>query len=188
MALFEELKNLYDEEELGREKTILKSRQIVSLSKTIITALHRDNIKKAELNLKLIEKEISELTKFCKGTKQFYSGSYKIAFQEYVEALSYYKYIKNSTLPKFKNGMDVEYYLLGICDTSGELVRRALNKGIKGDFQEVKKIKDFVTEIYDSVIEFNVKNGELRKKIDAIRWDLKKLDEMVFNLKLGEKI
>ncbi len=188
MAIFDELKNKYDQDEKDREKVILKSREIISLSKTIITSLHRDDVKKAEINLKLIEDEMSKLTSSCKGTKQYYSGSYKIAFQEYIEALSYYKYIKNSSLPKLKKGLDTEYYLLGICDTSGELVRRALNKGIQGDFKEVKKIKDFVTEIYDELIQFNVKNGELRKKIDSIRWDLKKLDEMVFNLKVGGKI
>jgi predicted translin family RNA/ssDNA-binding protein len=186
--ILSDIKSSYETEEAEREKVILKSREIIALSKKIIYSLHRDDIPSAEEGLKLIEEEIFKLTEISKDTRQHNSGSYRVAFQEYVEALSYYKFIKDGNLVKPKEGMDNELYLLGICDLTGELVRRALNQGIEGNFQEIRKIKDFVSEVYENLLQFNFRNGELRKKVDSIRWDLKKLEELAFDLKSRDKI
>ena len=57
------------------------------------------------------------------------------ALQEYAEALCYYHFIKNNKIPTaFSLKISNESYLLGLCDLTGELVRKAVNDVIKKNF------------------------------------------------------
>ena len=187
--MFMDIRKEQEKDDSEREKIILLTRKVVKLSKEVIYALHRHDIKAAEKSLKNLEDSMNKATLISKGTKHAFSGSYKVAVQEYVEALSYYKFIKSGNIFKYdKKKMDYEHYVLGICDFTGELVRKALNKGIEGKFDEIKKIQKFVSSLYDELTKFDFRNGELRKKIDSLRWDLRKLEEIAFDLKARGKI
>jgi predicted translin family RNA/ssDNA-binding protein len=186
MVDFNKLKQDYEKFEHEREELILASRIVVQLSKKVIYSVHRGDAKGAEKSIAEIKKAVKDLDKF-KDAKHIASSSYKIAIQEYVEALSYAEYVKNNTLLTYeKLGVDHEHYLLGICDLTGELVRKALSAGIDGKYGEVYKIRVFVNDLYDELQNFDFRNSEVRKKFDQIRWDLKKLDEMALQLKLKE--
>ena len=82
----------------------------------------------------------------------------------------------------------VEEYLLGLCDLTGELGRRSVFATIDSNFEEVKKIRDIVDSIYKAFLEFDLRNSELRKKSDSIKWNLKKIEEILYDLKLKDKI
>ncbi len=182
---FNKLKADYDRYEVEREALILASRNVVQLSKKVIYSVHRGD--SAEKSIAEIKKAVKDLEKF-KEPKHLASPSYKIAIQEYVEALCYAEYVKNNSLLSYeKLGVDYEYYLLGVCDLTGELVRKALSAGIEGKYEEVYRIRDFVNELYDELQNFDFRNSEVRKKFDQIRWDLKKVDEMALQLKLKER-
>ena len=106
------------------------------------------------------------------------------AIQEYVEAVCYYDYVKLGKLTsKEKLGVDSENYLLGCCDLVGELMRNAVNSGIKGDYKQSFEIKDFVDSLYNELMKFDFRNSELRRKFDGVKWELKKIDQMVFDIK-----
>ena len=75
-----------------------------------------------------------------------------------------------------------EEYLLGLCDLAGELVRKAVKDSIKKNFDSVLEIRDFVEELYGEFLKFNLRNGELRKKSDSIRWNLNKLEELALDV------
>jgi len=77
---------------------------------------------------------------------------------------------------------------MGLCDLTGELVRKAVNDVIKKNFKQAMEIKDLVDEIYGEFLKFNLRNSELRRKSDQIKWNLKKLEDVVFELKLKGKI
>jgi len=184
---FDKLKSDYEKFEAEREELILASRVVVQLSKKVIYSVHREDAKAAEKSIAEIKKAVKGFDKF-KDPKHLASPSYKIAIQEYVEALCYAEYVKNNTLLSYESlGVDQEYYLLGVCDLTGELVRKALSAGIKGTYDEAYKIREFVNELYDELQSFDFRNSEVRKKFDQIRWDLKKLDEMALQLKLKER-
>ncbi len=184
---FNKLKKDFESFEEQREELIRTSRDIIRLSKKTIYSVHRADMKEADKSLKELKQKIGELEKF-KEPKLVASASYKIALQEYIEALCYLEYVKNGKIVPYNElGVDHENYLLGICDLTGELVRKALSAGIDGKFSEVKDIRNFVNEIYDELINFDFRNSELRRKVDSIRWDLKKLDEMVLQMTLKEK-
>ena len=138
---------------------------------------------KAKDRITLIRKEAKGLQKIATG-KLLTQGSFRVAMQEYVEALCYAEFVMHNTLLPYSSlKVDYEHYLLGLCDLTGELVRRAVNQGIEGNISDVKRIRKFVSSMYDELLQFDFYGGELRKKFDGIKWDLRRLDEMVFTLK-----
>jgi len=175
---FEEIRKDLEKFEEKRETTIQKSRRIIQLSKQIIYSVHRDDMKSAEELIKGIKEEIKELPK-----KYYDTDMGKVAVQEYVEAICYFEFVKNNRLPTRKElDVDSDHYLLGLCDLTGELVRKAVADVIKKNYGEVKKIKTLVEDIYGEFLKFNLRNGELRKKSGAIKWNLTKLEDIEYNI------
>ncbi|MDP2908967.1 MAG: hypothetical protein Q8N77_04135 [Nanoarchaeota archaeon] len=163
-----------------RELTIQKSRRIIQLSKQIIYSIHRNDLKSAEKLAEEIKKETKSLPSCPYDTDM-----HKTAIQEYVEALCYFEFVKNNKIPTRKElNTDTEGYLLGLCDLTGELVRKAVYETIKKNFDEVKKIKALVEEIYGEFLKFDLRGGELRKKSDSIKWNLTKLEDIEYGLSL----
>ncbi|MBL7055658.1 hypothetical protein ISS07_01975 [Candidatus Woesearchaeota archaeon] len=165
-----------------REDIIQKSRIIIQVSKKIIYALHRGDLKSASSYVKDIEKGKKELEKIDTSLD---TSINKVAFQEYAEALCYYHFVKSGKVPTATSlKLDSESYLLGLCDLTGELMRKAVNDVIKKNYKSALEIKELVEEIYGEFLEFNLRNSELRKKSDQIKWNLKKLEDVVFDLKI----
>ena len=77
---------------------------------------------------------------------------------------------------------------MGLCDLTGELTRKAVNSAINGDYKGVKKIKELVENIYGQFIQLDIRDNELRRKFDSIKWDLKKLEDLVCELILIYKL
>jgi len=168
-----------------REKVIAQSREIVRLSKKIIYAVHRKDLSKAKKDVVDIKKRIDLIKKAGSGSELEYSGSIKIAIQEYVEAVTYYEYVKTGKISSYKDlKISPEHYLLGLCDLSGELVRNAVNGVVEGDTDNALKIKEFVNELYWELSQFDFRNGELRRKYDSIKYGLEKLENLALQLKL----
>ena len=166
----------YDAE---REELIKKSRDVLKLSKQIIYGLHRgENVSKLVVEIK---KEVEVMKK----TKMTTEGSYKIALQEYVEAISFKKFIEEKKLLTLKeSNVDSNEYLLGIMDLSGEIFRFAMNNAIKGDYKIASESLDFMNFLYGELLKFNFRNSEFRRKFDSIKYDLQKLEKLVFDLKI----
>jgi translin len=168
-----------------REKIIQKSRTVIQLSKKIIYALHRNDIKNASSYVKDIERE----RKGLEVGASFDTNINQAALQEYAEALCYFHFVKDKKIPtKTSLKIDNESYLLGLCDLTGELVRKAVNEVINKNFKKAVEIKNLVEEIYGEFLNFNLRNGDLRRKSDQIKWNLKKLEDVVFELKLKGRI
>jgi predicted translin family RNA/ssDNA-binding protein len=181
-------KEIVDRDAL-REQLIIESRPIIKSAKQAIYALHRDDIKEAKENLDQGKKDIEKLKKIVKKDPTLEYGSYSAALQEYAEAITYYYYMTEDRLVDNEElGIDGENYLLGLCDLTGELARRAVFSVVNERYSEVKKIKDFVSVIHDEFLEFELRNGELRKKSDSIKWNLKKIEETLYDLKIRDKI
>lgn len=168
-----------------REDLIAQSREVVKLSKKIIYAIHRKDMKEADASVIEIKQKVKSILKLTDESELEYSGSRKIALQEYVEAICYYGYVKNGKIPTHTElGLDPESYLLGICDLSGELVRNAIHEVIDDKTDNALKVKDLVNELFWELSQFDFRNGELRRKFDGIKYDVKKLEDLALQLKL----
>ena len=168
----------------NREQLIKKARDVLKLSKQLIYTIHRKDMKEASTILNNVKKEKQALDKIASSDqKLFYEGAYSDACQEYVEALTYYSFIKDKKIPIISSlKVSEEDYLMGICDLTGELTRKAVTIAHK-DPKEVEKINDLVEELFGEFIKFDLRNGNLRKKSDSIKWNLKKLEEVMYDLK-----
>ena len=178
---FKNIKKEIDIYEKKRDELVRISRDIVRTSKLIIYAVHRNDQEKAKNLITMIENKKRSMEKLVKNDQKLrYSEIFNISIQEYVEAKCYYEFVKNKKIPA-RNSLKVgtEPYLMGLCDLSGELVRRAVNDIINKDFESAVKIKNFVEELYGKFSELDIAGGELRKKADALRWNLNKLEDLV---------
>ena len=170
--------------EVQREKAIASSRDIIHLSKQIIYAIHRGDIEKAKSLLPAITAEVKNLPLGSTETDMP-----EVARQEFVEAAAYLEFVTNSRLPARKElGVQFAPYLSGLCDLTGELVRKAVKDVIEHRFDSAKKIHALVDEIYGAFLQFDLRGGELRKKSDSIRWNLKKLEDVMYDIELKGKM
>ena len=179
---FEHIRKELKEYEIKREKTIQDSRVVITLSKQIIYAVHRGDIKTAENLVKKIKIVLERL----RTTRHYDIGISNVAFQEYVEAICYYEFIKHEKLPRFQDlDVKIEDYLLGICDFVGEIARKAVAYATKNKFDKVVEIRDLIETIYGEFLHLELRNWDIRKKADTLKWHLHKLEDLVFTLQTG---
>jgi len=80
--------------------------------------------------------------------------------------------------------LDIEEYLLGLCQMCNELSRLAVNSVTNEDYQRPVRIKNFLNSLYTGFRMLNLKNDNLRKRFDSIKYDLKKVEEVVYDLSI----
>jgi len=166
--------------DLKREEIIQTSREIITVSKQIIYAAQRNDLNEAESAISKIKDKVKKLKKVNLSTD---TNINSVAFQEYVEAIAFYEFVKHGKIPtRASLGVSAEDYLSGLCDLTGELVRKAIFDVIHKNFKEAEKIKELVHDIYGEFLKLHLRNGELRKKSDSIKWNLKKLEEVMYDV------
>ena len=79
--------------------------------------------------------------------------------------------------------MDSISYLGGICDATGELVRRAVNEAAAGNFGEVEKIKGIINDVIAELVQFDL-TGYLRTKYDQAKGNLRKIEQINYEIKI----
>ncbi len=183
MINFKQLQKSIKEYDAERENLIKQSRVVLKLSKQLIYSVHRDNLSQATTLLKKIKTEKKNLDSIASKKKKLeFEGSYKIAIQEYVEAILYYNFVKNGKL--VTTNVHPIHFVLGLADLPGELVRRAVFLAGKGETTKVHQIRDAVDMIYGELLKFDFRENEIRRKVDAVKYELRKLEDLVLDLKL----
>ncbi|CAG7853070.1 Translin; AltName: Full=Component 3 of promoter of RISC; Short=C3PO [Serendipita indica DSM 11827] len=84
--------------------------------------------------------------------------------------------------------IQTEDYLHGLISVANELSRLAINSVTLGDFDEPFKIHSFVADLFSGFSMLNLKNDVLRRRFDGLKYDLKRIEEVVYDLsvrKLG---
>ena len=178
-ADFEKIRKEMDFFEERREQIIKTSREVIKLSKLIIYGIHKEDKDISSLVQKLKEKVDSLRTR---GELQ-YSSFYKTAMQEYVEAVAMYDFLKNHKLPtQVELKVSAPDYLSGLCDLTGELMRKANNFLIKGLQKEAILTKELVDLIYGEFLALDIRDNDLRKKADQIKYNLRKLEDIALHI------
>lgn len=185
-ADFERIDNdmrAYDE---TREKVIKRSRDIQKLSKQAIFSLHRGSTEEAESRLSAAKKAAEELLPLIKGNPTLRPGSYSNAIEEYAEAVVFRCYLTEGRL--MRQGevelAEVEEYLGGVLDFTGELGRLSIAQATRRDEAAVQKARDLTETIMGQFLQFDLRNGSLRKKYDALKYTLKKMENTLYELSL----
>ncbi|KAF8349276.1 translin [Amanita rubescens] len=85
---------------------------------------------------------------------------------------------------KDRLALPVEDYLQGVISLVNELSRLAVNAVTMGNFDEPIKISIFVKDIFAGFSVLNLKNDVLRRRFDSLKYDLKKIEEVVYDVSL----
>lgn len=186
IKFFSDLLKKYSQYNHQRHEVIKFSSDVLRLSKQTIFNLHRNQPTEAEQSLTEAEKILGQLDELFKKDGDLKTeGSFIAAVEEYVEAKFFKKVIENESIDylEVKPIIGYDEYLSGICDLTGEITRRAILLATDGKSSEVIKLKKMVEEIIGQLIKFDLV-GKLRVKYDEAKRNLKRIEEIVYDLKI----
>lgn len=182
---FEQLRKEFEQYEKKREEVITISRQILKLSKSAVYDVQRQDLKNATQKLN----EAKTLVKKMQTKEGRHTGACGEASEEYAEAYCFATFMKEKRLSTITEvSVDTNSYLGGICDLAGELVRMAITASIKENYALTLEIKEFLTRLHAELMLFDFPNIPVRRKFDAIKYGLEKLEDLTLKLKLEGKI
>ncbi|RHZ12954.1 hypothetical protein DYB31_000398 [Aphanomyces astaci] len=172
--------NAFDDK---REVIIRQSRDILKASKQAIFSMHRGALDDATAKLAAADRVISQLAPLIEVDRSLRTGSFAAAMEEYAEAQCFLHFLEHGTLVSIDklHSVEREEYLSGVVDFTGEVGRYAVAQATKRDVAQVETCRDIVEAISG---EFSFRNGPLRKKYDSLKYNLKKLENTLYELSL----
>jgi len=84
--------------------------------------------------------------------------------------------------------LPVEDYLHALITLVNELTRLAVNAVTLGNFDEPIKISIFVKDLFIGFTMLNLKNDTLRRRYDSLKYDIKKVEEVVYDVSLRKLV
>jgi translin len=184
-------KNYVDDDKL-REDIIGLTRNITKLSKQSIYSTQRNELKEAEKLILEVEDSIKKASKKINTAKIHLMNNLRSGLEEYVEAKTFYTYMKENKilcLKDFKSIIEIPYetYLEGLCDFTGEIAKKSVLLAVKGDTKQIKNIMSTIEDIYGLFLEFDFRSSELRKKFESIKYNLNKVESIIYDLSLRKR-
>jgi len=161
------------------------SNKIRTKSKEAIALLRRDNIKESKKNIKETEELFKLINKIIKKNRELLNQSfYKEAVEEYIEAITYFNFLTSSKtkIPDFIE-VGAEEIISGTCDFTGELVRRAVTIANPKNLQELTLYQKAVENVARELTKVGFL-GKLRQKYDEVERNLRKLEDILYDIKL----
>lgn len=186
---FSAIRKQMEDYDASRDTIIKESRDITKLSKQAIYSLHREDPATAKQQLADAEKVIAKLLKSIKADPRVRTGSFSASLEEYTEAKAFLRFLENGKLISCKElkVVEAEEYLLGLTDFTGELMRHAVLRATKRDRKAVEAARNMIDEIYGQFVMFDFRNSELRKKYDSIKYNLQKVENVLYDMALNPR-
>lgn len=169
--------------DVARRKIISASSDAQHLAKQVIFALQRDNTQEAAEKLAEAMKLLVELDKkYGKNGKLRNEGAWKAGIEEFVEAKLFFDYCRGGKIGAIKEFyVELDEYLGGLSDLTGEIVRLMIIKATAKRFAEVKKAGAAVDEVIHALMQNNL-TGYLRTKFDQAKNSLRKAEEILYEI------
>ncbi|XWS55842.1 hypothetical protein CRYUN_Cryun09bG0034800 [Craigia yunnanensis] len=152
---------------------------------------------KAQINvLKDLYNKLAEVVRECPGQYYRYHGDWRSETQIVVSLLAFMHWLETGTLLMHTEaeeklglndsdfGLDVEDYLVGICFMSNEMPRYVVNQVTAGDYDCPRKVLKFLTDLHAAFRMLNLRNDFLRKKFDSMKYDLRRVEEVYYDVKI----
>lgn len=184
--LFALMREEIEQYDAARDELIKQSRSLLKDAKHAVYLVHQGNVKDAQALLNTLNTKHELVAKeFSKTLSVDTIGAYAEATEEYVEAACFIAFANGASIPSHDElGVGVEQYLCGLSDLTGELARRAVFAAIKRDVQEVERIHTFIDALQGELVQFHLRNGLLRKKYDSIKYNLKKVEQTLYDMQM----
>ncbi|GLV40636.1 Translin associated factor X [Carabus blaptoides fortunei] len=204
------------------ERIVKISRDITIESKRIIFLLHNiDKENKRDAILQEAESRLQVLVTnhfsyiavelITQDTYQFLRA-YTGGLQEFIEALTFYQYLKNNAIEhwshiekqfiydvpdavdsscslvtitkQMKTPLPAVEYILGIADLTGELMRKCINNLGSGNIDDCFRTCNFVRDLYKGFLVVGGAQGykEIGRKIYVLKQSLYKMEMVCYNI------
>ncbi|KAI1850678.1 hypothetical protein JX266_003960 [Neoarthrinium moseri] len=82
----------------------------------------------------------------------------------------------------------IEEYILALTDLTDELSRLAMNSVTMGNIDLTVRISQFIKDLFAGFQLLNLKNDIVRKRIDAVKYHVKKVEDVIYDLSLRNLI
>jgi len=155
-------------------------------SKKSIALLRRDNFKLVQKVFEVIYKNFKNFNKIAKQEMGIiYEGFYSEAVEEYIEALTFYQFLskdKSRGMPKYIKATP-EHVIAGICDFTGELVRKSVNMAKKENLKQLEKFYKTIDNIAEDLTRIGFR-GKLRHKYDEVERNLRRMEQILYDIRL----
>lgn len=168
--ILDKIGNRMKELDTVRERSIALSREIILSCRKTIQSVHNRDFVLARKFLKSADKKLKKLYEVLSDYPELRNAGYvENAAQEYVEARCIYNLEKSRPLPD-PDDLNISYatFLLGLCDTIGELRRFSLDAMKDGDLHRANNYLAMMERIYDSITNFDYPPA-LKRKRDIAR-------------------
>jgi predicted translin family RNA/ssDNA-binding protein len=178
----------YKKHEEERRKIISVSNAILHEAKRTIFSLHRNDLKTATQTLAEIVKQTTQLQKHYGTPRLAQEGAYSAAMEELAEAHFFYLASTGKDLVAIKGlTLKSEIYFGGLSDCTGELVRQAINASAGGDFHKALANRELINNIMTELTASDF-TGYLRTKYDQAKNNIRKIEEVIYQLKINKLI
>lgn len=139
---------------------------------------------------------LAEIVRECPGQYYRYHGDWRSETQTVVSLLGFMHWLETGTLLLHSEaedklglnstdfGLDIEDYLTGICFMSNEMPRYVVNQVTAGDYDCPRMVLKFLTDLHASFRMLNLRNDFLRKKFDSMKYDLRRVEEVYYDVKI----
>ncbi|XP_059646861.1 uncharacterized protein LOC132293407 [Cornus florida] len=146
--------------------------------------------------LKELYNRLAEILHECPGQYYRYNGDWRSETQTVVSLLAFMHWLETGSLLMHTEaegklgldasefGLDIEDYLIGICFMSNELPRYVVNQVTSGDYDCPRKVLKFLTDLHAAFRMLNLRNDFLRKKFDGMKYDLRRVEEVFYDVKI----
>ncbi len=183
-TLIKKLKDDLEQTGRARSRIISRTHGLGREAKHAGFKLQRGETKEAAATLKLIAKELTELVTQAVKTNLRNEGALKAVIEEYLESLYLYYILQNKALPvKLPFKVSADEQLGALADLTGELVRAAVLEATNGNFKRIKEYRDATEELFGVLLQMDL-HGLLRQKRDDARRNLKRLEEVIYDVSL----
>lgn len=180
------------------------AREILTLLQTVhqISGFKEipNKCQKAREHFDTVKTHLAELkTKFPADQYYRFNEHWRFVLQRLIFLAAFVVYLESETLVtredvaailgiqvKRNKGfhLDIEDYLSGLLILANELSRLALNSVTAGDYTRPLRISSFINELDSGFRLLNLKNDSLRKRYDGLKYDVKKIEEVVYDLSI----
>jgi predicted translin family RNA/ssDNA-binding protein len=100
----------------------------------------------------------------------------------------YYDYVYHKKLRTPEElKITADDYLGALSDLTGELARKAVHYAIKKNFDAIYEISECISAIHKEMMNFSFRNSSLRKKSDAIKWNMNKVEDILYDIEMKRK-
>jgi len=207
--IFGEVETILVENQEKRESIRDAAKELeakVIASMQIIKRIHRggkyeDTLNEAKENMKFIPELYKNVQKLVpEGAFYKFHDIWRLSTVKCCMIMSFVTFLEKGSLITRKEcaeilGLDatqsstnfhleLEDYLIGVLDTCSELARLAPNSVVAGNMEQPDQIHKFLCDMAEGYSQLNLKNDRLRKRYDVLKYDVQKVESVVYDLQV----